>query len=132
MPVMDTQTPIYPVPAPRRPRTGLIVGLALAGLLILGGVVVGVGLAVRGSSGPTDQQQAISACETAVKAQLKSPATAGFSGETTSPAGNGYYVEGNVDAQNGFGALIRSHWTCSTTPATNGKWLGNATIEDGN
>jgi hypothetical protein len=130
MPVMDIDTPITPAPAPSRPRAGRILGIILGGILTLGGAAVGVGLAVHHGSGPTPQQQAIAACETAVKAQLKSPATAGFSGETTSPAGSGYYVEGNVDAQNGFGALIRSHWTCSTTPATNGRWLGNATIDE--
>ena len=48
----------------------------------------------------------------AVKKQLKSPATAEFSNVTAYKiSGEGYRVDGLVDSQNLFGAMIRSSWT---------------------
>jgi hypothetical protein len=47
-----------------------------------------------------------------VKARLKAPATARFSGETVEHTAGYDGVTGDVDAQNSFGALIRSHYTC--------------------
>jgi hypothetical protein len=48
-----------------------------------------------------------------VKSKLKSPASAQFSEEkvTTAKDGQGLLVEGVVDAQNGFGALMREEYT---------------------
>lgn len=52
------------------------------------------------------------ACEERVKNSLKSPSTADFSGVTTTGSGP-YSVTGDVDSQNGFGAMVRSSFSCS-------------------
>lgn len=124
-------TPIPP--PPRKSHAGRILAILAAAVVLLAAVAVVLGLALRhGPAAPTGQQQAITACEDAVKSQLKAPATAKFSGETTSPSGSGFHVEGSVDAENGFGALIRTPWECNAGPTANGSWLGNATIQDDN
>lgn len=58
-----------------------------------------------------------SACRDAVKGKLKAPATAKFSGETTTGSGQSgtYSVAGSVDSENSFGALIRSSFSCEVT-----------------
>ena len=65
----------------------------------------------KSSNGP---YQAQLACEDAVKNQLKSPTSAKFDnikilyGEKT----HNYTVSGSVDAQNSFGAMLRSYFVC--------------------
>ena len=67
-------------------------------------------------------------CERAVLAQLKSPATAHFGGASASPEADSWIVTGYVDSQNGFGAVLRSNWTCPTT-YTGGTWtLGQVDV----
>lgn len=104
------------VTSPKKRRTGLIVGLLATVLVVLAGGGVAAYVLTRG---PDLKQQATQACEDKLRGQLKSPATAQFSGTDASPSdatqaadGRGWYVTGNVDAQNSFGALIRSTWTC--------------------
>lgn len=73
-----------------------------------------------------DEATAVPVCENAVRDQLKSPATAQFTvtgkyvgGPDDNVSGT---IEGTVDSQNGFGALVRSDWTC-TIPM--GSSIGN-------
>ena len=55
-------------------------------------------------------------CKDAVKNSLKSPGTAKFSGMSTSPMGTDEWdTTGEVDSENGFGALLRSSFSCHTT-----------------
>jgi len=57
--------------------------------------------------------EVISYAQVAVRHQLKSPSTAKFPiGGTCSPTGTPgqYRVTGQVDAQNSFGAMLRSDW----------------------
>jgi len=61
------------------------------------------------------QTMAAIQCKGFVKAYLKSPATADFpwADYTATPLGDGTYsVRSYVDAQNSFGATIRSNYTC--------------------
>jgi hypothetical protein len=61
------------------------------------------------------QTMAAIQCQGFVKASLKSPATADFpwTDYTATPLGDGTYsVRSYVDAQNSFGATIRSDYTC--------------------
>lgn len=54
-------------------------------------------------------------CKGFVKRQLRAPATADFAPHRELTIGNDgarWSVSGYVDAQNGFGAMIRSHYTC--------------------
>ncbi len=58
-----------------------------------------------------------------VKDKLKAPATADFPMECTSTAVNDtFYIKSYVDAQNSFGANIRTHYTC-TLHYLGGDWM---------
>jgi hypothetical protein len=63
------------------------------------------------------EADAVQACRDDVLTQLKAPATAQFPGGeeikqlgTSSTAS--YQIDGEVDSENGFGALIRTSWLC--------------------
>jgi hypothetical protein len=60
-------------------------------------------------------------CEELVRDQLKSPGSAKFVEEkVTGSAAAGWTAVGAVDSQNGFGALLRSSWSCSARLQTDG------------
>lgn len=85
----------------------------------------------NGGDSPRDTaRQAEFVCEEWIREKLKAPSTAEFSGVTsTGSAASGYEVSGSVDAQNSFGATIRSTWVCSARLTADGKeWRGNATL----
>ncbi len=74
-------------------------------------------LAVAGCGGSDepDNFDAYKACENWVAERLRAPSTADFSGVARSEITRtdiGYDVAGYVDSQNGFGAQIRSEFTC--------------------
>lgn len=56
---------------------------------------------------------AIYACEDAVAQNLKSPASADFN--SSASGGGPWVVQGTVDSENSFGALLRSSFECSVT-----------------
>ena len=61
-----------------------------------------------------DKSSAMVAAQTEVKSRLKAPSTAKFCSSynfDVSLSGNTWTVRGYVDAQNGFGATIRSNFT---------------------
>jgi hypothetical protein len=61
------------------------------------------------------------ACRKAVLAQLKSPGSARWVGQTVTPDDKGgFEVVGDVDAQNGFGALMRLSYTCQAGGSKDG------------
>lgn len=98
-----------------RPPAGLRVLLAALIVLILA-AAGGLTFLLLRPTGPNSTVQ-ISACRAKVKANLKAPATAQFSQETVArqPTGNLYEVRGLVDAENGFGALLRQRYACTVT-----------------
>lgn len=55
--------------------------------------------------------EAIAQCEAAIKEKLKAPSTAEF--ESTATGGGTWTVVGTVDAENSFGAMLRSSYQCS-------------------
>jgi hypothetical protein len=60
--------------------------------------------------------KAISVCRERVKIMLRSPATAQFSGENvkwSASVPGKFLIVDSVDAQNGYGALIRNAYVCS-------------------
>lgn len=61
------------------------------------------------------EQSVTDACKSAVAAKLKSPGSAQWSNvEASRPYGNfTWKVEGKVDSQNGFGALVRGEFLCA-------------------
>jgi hypothetical protein len=81
------------------------------------------------------QYNAQQTCEGWVKDKLKAPATADFGGaaevvtdDPSDPALEpAFTITGVVDAQNGFGANVRSTWTCSIhTSGT--QWIGSTEV----
>lgn len=77
------------------------------------------------------------ACEELVKQQLKAPGTADFGGVEYDPppAGEGdgtWTATGYVDAENGFGANIRTNWTCTVDVSDEGETYsnGSATLSE--
>lgn len=93
--------------------------LGCLGLIGLFGVLILVLLVIGHFSGG-DQEGDSGAyvkvsCREWVKEKLKAPASADFSSETTSYSSGRYTVTGLVDAQNSFGAQVRSSFTCVAT-----------------
>lgn len=73
--------------------------------------------------------EARSICEDWVKDRLKAPSSAKFTDGAESGGGGKYTISGSVDAQNSFGAMIRSTWTCDIRYDTSTeKWRGSATV----
>jgi len=70
-------------------------------------------------------------CEDAIKTQLRAPSTAEFQSifagrfDNVVQANQRYYFESYVDAQNGFGAMIRTNFECSVTQTEEGLWTIN-------
>jgi hypothetical protein len=98
-----------PAAKPEQPRYGVLTLIAIA---VLAAICLGA-TALNGSSKSADQGPgAEQACKDFVKDRLKAPATANFSGVDHTSSGSAYTVTGDVDAQNSFGAKLRSHFTC--------------------
>lgn len=71
------------------------------------------------------QYEAKAVAEGQILPLLKSPMTAEFSGvgETVFvPIQNGYNVTGFVDSQNGFGAIVRTHYRVDIVTGKDGKF----------
>lgn len=102
----------------RRPRWALL-GIGAA-LVVTAAVAAAAVTAGRTGPGTDDL---IQQCRNEVKSHLKAPATAQFTGEKITQLDNNQSrVDGAVDAQNGFGALVRSHYTCTAVPYQNESW----------
>lgn len=71
-----------------------------------------------------DEYGARDVCEQFVEKRLKAPATAEFENTATTESGNEWTVEGDVDAENSFGAQIRNHYVCTVAPtdSTGSNW----------
>lgn len=99
-------------------------GCALTMLLAVA-LVIGYFVFAGGSDEPADEASntgAIDVCHQAVEDQLKAPGTADFGGERVSNMGDEYTVSGHVDAENGFGALLRLEWVCEATWVEGNTW----------
>jgi hypothetical protein len=71
-------------------------------------------LAIIGCASPCESESGLKElARESVSSKLKAPSTAKFSNETVKPAkdGDGMLVEGNVEAQNSFGAPIQEDYT---------------------
>jgi hypothetical protein len=94
-------------PSATRWAWGIVIGLALISALCIWRIN-------RANDAPADQSySATVACEGFVKDRLKAPSTAKFSAESATDNGDKTWtVTGSVDAQNSFGAALRSSFTC--------------------
>lgn len=92
--------------------------------------------AIRGEAGNSDGRaeerypasEARYACQAWVKDELKAPATAKFSGGGATGSDGDWTITGAVDAENSFGALIRTTWTCDAR-VEGDDWVGGATLD---
>lgn len=103
---------------------------AMAGLLLLVAAFTACGGgsddgSAAADTAPVPEDEAVDVCRQSVEEQLKAPATAEFSDETVEAKnshGDLFKVQGHVDAENGFGALIRMVWRCDARRLSDGSW----------
>jgi hypothetical protein len=105
------------VPAKKEDHSSFWIGLGVAAVIALVLVCSLHGTGASGTEGDRSNA-AISACENAVKDQLKAPSTAKFSNERYTDSDPSWRATGDVDAENSFGAMIRSHFDCDLTRGT--------------
>lgn len=99
-------------------------------LLIAGGCTVLAITAGDGDDQAVTDGEVRRQCETWVEDQLKAPATADFTdGSVTADGASSWTVTGAVDAENSFGALVRSDWTCDIR-LEGDTWRGRATLTE--
>lgn len=109
----------------KKKRPGCVVwGLVFVALVVIWALIV--------DPGPDDDEvDAYSAqrqCQDWVEEQLRAPATAEFSNQDVTVTGtNAWEVTGDVDAENGFGALVRNEWTC-TIRLDGDTWRGSVNV----
>lgn len=96
--------------------------------------VAALALALTGcTSGPDPEvhsKLAERACERAIESKLKSPSSASYVDVVTELEPNGQYtVLGEVDADNSFGASLRSRFGCVVTVTDNEATVTDSMIE---
>lgn len=69
------------------------------------------------------------ACENAVESQLKAPSTAKFGNLNTNGSGGYYTVDGHVDAENSFGAQLRTTFVCDVAVDGESTTITDITID---
>lgn len=90
----------------QRGARGLLIGVLVVALL----AAAGVGIWYASGS---DARTARNACVSAVGEQLAAPGSAKFSIDLATKTEGVWTIHGSVDAQNSFGALIRSDFRCT-------------------
>ena len=79
----------------------------------MGFVVITMSLASFIFAGCSNNDSLVNECEQLVSEQLKAPGSAKFVNVKVSPEGQkSLYITGDVDSENGFGALLRSSFEC--------------------
>lgn len=88
--------------------------LAPIALIVIAIIIGGVWTAFNGSSTGPNKYEAIRYCEDQIRDQLKAPSTAKFDSDSSDES-SPFTVTGSVDAENSFGAMIRSDFQCTVT-----------------
>lgn len=121
-----------------QPATGSGKGRA-TGCLVIAALVIGIPVACTAiaSVGGGDDDwkptatEARLICEGWVRDQLKAPSTARFVDGTTTGGPTAYTVTGAVDAENSFGAKLRTDWTCDVEyREADQQWHGRAVLDE--
>lgn len=100
-------------------RDWLNVAIVAAGITVVSVWVYNVQADARDDVHGDNPISASKACEALVEAQLKAPSTAEFNSDAQ--GGNGTWrVRGTVDAENSFGAQVRSEYACDVTVTHSG------------
>lgn len=117
-------------PAPKPPRKQISGGkVGILAAVLLGLIVVGwISSALSGDSesktpaaSTGDKYGAFVVCQDQVSALLKSPSSAEFasiSDSTVNGGGGTWRIISYVDSQNGFGAMLRTEWSCDVEHVT--------------
>lgn len=80
----------------------------------------------------TPEREAWKEAQEYVRAELVSPSTAVFGGKQVEKTSvDQYRVSGWVDAQNRFGATVRSDFVCELKHEYKGKWSSNGVVVRG-
>lgn len=102
-------------------RGKLLIGLSA---LLLAPLVIGA--IFSGSGDDASRAAALTMCRQYVRERLKAPSTATFAGIGESTvneySGQEWGVRSHVDAQNGFGAMLRSTFDCTVKFEGDGQW----------
>jgi hypothetical protein len=124
-----SQTPIGGAgdPASFRNNRGCLglIGVAVAFFIV-------IALVANGGEDAGSETAAFVMCQDFVKDQLRSPSTARFptvrEATITSAGSDAYQVRSHVDAQNAFGAEIRTEWLCEIEYVGDDRWRGQAIL----
>lgn len=106
---------------PNKARIWLWCVGGFAAFLIIGGLIDSANPKPVGAS----QNSAAAVCQEFIKPRLKSPTSAKFPHElqrSTHMGEDVYHVAGAVDAQNTYGANLRTPYECAVRRADDGKW----------
>jgi hypothetical protein len=101
------------VPAGQRPRLPiwLLFGFAIVVALLFG-------YAASASNSDSPEEKAIKACQTTLTESLRDPDSAEFEDVDAAQEGtdrpDGWLVEGNYRARNGFGGMVNDFFVCTT------------------
>lgn len=114
--------------APARPRDVALGCLGIAFLVLVLVIASRSSTEEKDPNPGNDKISAMVTCEKFVRDRLKAPATTTFTGLRMMDRGEHHWsVTGYVDAQNGFGALIRNQFGCELTFEGLGKpWSASA------
>lgn len=79
---------------------------------------------------PSEEDHVVDACQDAIRAKLKSPTSAEFSDVKVDHVDGSsvYRIDGAIDSQNGFGAMVRGSYRCTMSTNSDGEWV--ATIAE--
>lgn len=116
-------------PDAREERLPRIVVFILVSVAAFGGLLV-AGVCALADRAPTQARQpsnveAFTICKQLMQQRMRAPATSSFAAypESTVRRESGdYVVLSHVDSQNGFGALIRTRYTCTVRPNGAERW----------
>lgn len=87
----------------------IFLAIGIPFVLVAGGCFA---LLATGDGGGNPEGESVVACQQAVKERLKAPGTADFQAGARETMADRWQVVGSVDAQNGFGAKVRTDFTC--------------------
>lgn len=119
---MNNPTAFGPdAPTERQLRIARITKIALAVFTVafFAWIIIGVANSPTNNRDDDDRPREASAyeirgaCEDVVSERLRSPSTAEFNSTATSTGHRTWTVTGTVDAENGFGAMVRESFECS-------------------
>lgn len=91
-----------------------VIGIVIGAFVVLAFVACTVGSINSGNRDSDTEYEAIAQCEARIDGLLKAPSTASYQTEA-SPQSGSWIVTGSVDAENGFGATVRSNFQCTVT-----------------